>query len=309
MHWAHPVALRVEHETHQEARRLCSLAVLPVDTVRGKNSLDPIPKGLIDDGLMLARVALVLVDDLAAVDAVLQHEIECTPGDRLAAVGAAVRGGAALADDALRVKVGLEQSDRLEVEIALEDRTDGRGFRRIDHELSIHRVIAERRLATHPHALLLGCRDLVTDALAGDLALELSERQENIERQAAHRAGGVELLGHRHERDAVLVEDLDDLGEVRQRTCQPVDLVDHHNIDTPGTHVREEPLEGRSLQGATREATVVIEVSDQEPPLPSLAQDEGLTGFPLGVDGIEVLLQPLVAALTGIDRAAQTLWN
>ena len=35
--------------------------------------------------------------------------------------------------------------------------------------------IAERHRAAHPHALLLGGRDLVADALAGDLALELGE--------------------------------------------------------------------------------------------------------------------------------------
>ena len=58
----------------------------------------------------------------------------------------------------------------------------------VDDELAVFDVVAERGLTAHPHALLLGGRDLVADALAGDLALELGKRQEDVERQAAHRA-------------------------------------------------------------------------------------------------------------------------
>jgi Cu2+-exporting ATPase len=39
-----------------------------------------------------------------------------------------------------------------------------------------------------------GCRELVADALADDLPLELGEGQENVEGQATHRRGGVEGL-------------------------------------------------------------------------------------------------------------------
>jgi hypothetical protein len=78
-------------------------------------------------------------------------------------------------------------------------------------------VVAERGLTAHPNALLLGGRDLVADALAGDLAFELDKRQEDVERQAPHRRRGVELLGDRHKRNGMPVEDVDDLGEVRQR--------------------------------------------------------------------------------------------
>jgi hypothetical protein len=42
-------------------------------------------------------------------------------------------------------------------------------------EILVLDVIAERHVAAHPHALLLGRGDLVADALAGDLALELGE--------------------------------------------------------------------------------------------------------------------------------------
>jgi hypothetical protein len=59
---------------------------------------------------------------------------------------------------------------------------DGLGFGSIHDKLAVLDVIAERRQAPHPHALLLRGRDLVADALAGHLALELREREQHIER-------------------------------------------------------------------------------------------------------------------------------
>ena len=40
-----------------------------------------------------------------------------------------------------------------------------------------------------------GRGDLVADALAGDLAFELGEGQQDVQRQSTHRGGGVERLG------------------------------------------------------------------------------------------------------------------
>ena len=47
-------------------------------------------RSLIDDHLMFARIALVLVDDLTAVDAVLEQVVEGTHGDWSAAVSAPI---------------------------------------------------------------------------------------------------------------------------------------------------------------------------------------------------------------------------
>ena len=47
----------------------------------------------------------------------------------------------------------------------------------------------------------------------------------------------------------MLVEDLDDLGEVGQRPGQPVDLVDDHHVDLARAHIRQQPLECRPLHG------------------------------------------------------------
>ena len=101
----------------------------------------------------------------------------------------------------------------------------------IDGYLSILGVVAERRHAADPKSLAFGGRDLVPDALGGDLALELGKRQQHIERQPSHRGGRVELLGDRYERYAVLVEQLDELGEVGQRAGQAIDLVDDNDVD------------------------------------------------------------------------------
>ena len=53
----------------------------------------------------------------------------------------------------------------------------------------------------------------------------------------SHAGGGVESLGHRDERDVVFVEQLDDLGEVGQRPCQPVDLVNYNHVDLSSANV------------------------------------------------------------------------
>src|SRR3546814_2402348 len=77
----------------------------------------------------------------------------------------------------------------------------------VDDQLAILDVIAQGRHAAHPHPLGLAGGNLVADALAGDLTFELGKRQQDVERQASHRRRGVELLGHRHERDSVPIKD------------------------------------------------------------------------------------------------------
>src|ERR1700693_5274435 len=104
-------------------------------------------------------------------------------------------------------------------------------------ELAVPPLVSERRHPAHPHALLLRGGDLVADALAGDLALELREGEQHIQGQPPHRSRGVELLRGRDEGNALLVEDLDDLGEVGQRAGQPVNLVADDGIDLPRTDV------------------------------------------------------------------------
>ena len=68
----------------------------------------------------------------------------------------------------------------------LEDHADRLGVRLIHDQLAVLDVVAERHEAAHPHALLAGGRELVADALADHLALELREGQQDVERQPAH---------------------------------------------------------------------------------------------------------------------------
>jgi hypothetical protein len=56
-------------------------------------------------------------------------------------------------------------------------------------------VVAQRDEAAHPHALLTRGGELVANALADDLALELREGEQDVERQPSHRRRRVERLG------------------------------------------------------------------------------------------------------------------
>jgi hypothetical protein len=44
------------------------------------------------------------------------------------------------------------------------------------------------------------------------------------------------------------VEDVDDLGEICKRPCQPIDLVDNDDLNLAGRDVLQKPLEGRPLR-------------------------------------------------------------
>src|SRR5712671_4496745 len=80
-----------------------------------------------------------------------------------------------LGDDPPFAQVGHEQIEAAELEIAAEDSADPLGLGLIDGDLSILGVIAERRHAADPNSLALRSRNLVPDALGGDLPLELSK--------------------------------------------------------------------------------------------------------------------------------------
>ena len=57
------------------------------------------------------------------------------------------------------------------------------------------------------------------------------------------------------------------------------------------------------------EPAIVIGGFDQHPALMFLARDERLTGFALGVEGIEGLLQPFLRRLARVDRATKELFG
>ena len=146
--------------------------------------------------------------------------------------------------------------------------------------------------------------DLVADALGGHLALELREAQQHVQRQPAHAGRGVERLGHRDEGGACGVQPLDQLGEVGERAGQPVDLVDDDLVELAGLEVAHKPLQRRPLQRAAGEAAVVVAIRQQHPALGLLAGDEGGAGLALGIERVEVLLEPVLGRFAGVDAAA-----
>ncbi len=80
----------------------------------------------------------------------------------------------------LLVQNTIEPHDAADLEIAPKEIAHEDGML-LDHmERPALDPIAERNHAAHPDALLLRCCDLVPNAFAGDFALELGERQEDV---------------------------------------------------------------------------------------------------------------------------------
>src|SRR5436309_5600974 len=111
MRRAHPAAVSVEQNPDQKAWLLAHLPVGSVDAILGEDGLHIVPEGLVDDGLMLAWIALVLVDDFTTIDPVLQHQVDGPAGERLSTIPAAIRSRPDLADNASAIEVLLQFPD------------------------------------------------------------------------------------------------------------------------------------------------------------------------------------------------------
>ena len=62
---------------------------------------------------------------------------------------------------------------------------------------------------------------------------------------------------------------IDQLGEIRQRAAQAIDLVDHDDVDQPRLDVAQQPLQCRPLKRPARDPTIVIVIGQRDPPLDS----------------------------------------
>src|SRR5215207_590828 len=187
----HAVAAVVEDAAEQE--RLGARAGAPLAAaLLVELGLHGLEQRALEDRLVLAGMALGFVIDLAAVDPVAQKM-----GERAVAEGHAAdhraRGQSAPArDDAGLPQLALQRRQRAKREVTLEDQPDRGGFLLVDDELALAHPVSERHLAARPEALAFGGRDLVADALARDLALELGEGEQHVEGQAPHAGRGVE---------------------------------------------------------------------------------------------------------------------
>jgi hypothetical protein len=175
MAWRQSFAALVKDKASEEAWLRCIRSHRTIHSVLRKHCLNLVPQRLVGNGRMLSRIGVAFVRDLAAIDAVLKHEIEGAVGEFLAAISRAVRQGPPLAPNSFGIKFCLQGAHRFELNISLEDMADCESLLFIDDQLPVLNVVTERRQATHPHALLLGSGDLVADSFAGHFPLELSK--------------------------------------------------------------------------------------------------------------------------------------
>ena len=105
-------------------------------------------------GRVFAPMGLALVKDLAAIDAVLQYQVERTARERLAADAATRSARPGSGYDPPDFELLLQQPDRAEFGIAAEDRAYEFCLAVDDDELAVLRPIPEWRHPAHPHPLL-----------------------------------------------------------------------------------------------------------------------------------------------------------
>ena len=96
----------------------------------------------------------------------------------------------------------------------------------------------------------------------------------------------------------------DQLRKIKQRTRQPVDLVDHHYVDRACGNICQQLLERWTFQRSARDAAIIVDLGKLGPALRGLAQDIGSTCLALGIKRVEVLLQAFLARFASIDRTA-----
>ena len=102
----------------------------------------------------------------------------------------------------------------------------------------------------------------------------------------------------------MLIQRLHQPGKVEQAPGKPIHLVDHDAVDLPGLDVGEEALQGRTLHVSARVASIVVAVRQADPTLVLHGRDVGFAGFALGVEAVEVLVQPFLRGFARVDRAA-----
>jgi hypothetical protein len=105
----------------------------------------------------------------------------------------------------------------------------------------------------------------------------------------------------------MLVEGLDELREVGKRARQAIDLIDDDNVDLAQSDVREERLQGRALQGSAGNPAIVVALGAEPPALMGLRLDVRLGRLALGIERIELLLEPMLGRFAGVDGAAERL--
>ena len=95
--------------------------------------------------------------------------------------------------------------------------------------------------------------------------------------------------------------------EVHERPTEAIDLVDDNAVDLACRDVGEEPLQRGTFHVPAGESAVVVALGNACPPLGLLARDERLSALALGIERVEVLVQPLFGALAGVDLGGRRI--
>src|SRR6266403_3703742 len=148
----HPIAVAIEQHADEEAGWASFSAIVVLGGVAGEVGLDSIPERLIDDRLVFAKMGLFPVNDLAAINAVLQHQVERATGEWLPTRDAARGACPQFAPDAAGFQLVLQQPDRAAFGVAPKDEAHDFRLAVDDDELAVLRPITERRHAAHPRS-------------------------------------------------------------------------------------------------------------------------------------------------------------
>jgi len=109
------------------------------------------------------------------------------------------------------------------------------------------------------------------------------------------------------ERDVVLLEQVDQLGEVAERAAEAVDLVDRDDVDVPPSMSRSRPGTPRSFGRAPEKPPSSTSWRLLSSPA-RLALDVGFDGLPLRVEAVERLVETVVTLLRVVDRDSDRAW-
>ena len=100
------------------------------------------------------------------------------------------------------------------------------------------------------------------------------------------------------------IEQLDQLGEIGERTGQAVDLVHHHDLDLAGPHLGEQRLQCRPIERGAGEAAVSEAVGQKPPALAGLAADISFASLSLSIERGEGKVEVMLGRFAGVDRKA-----
>lgn len=106
-----------------------------------------------------------------------------------------------------------------------------------------------------------------------------------MQHQPAYRVPRVEGRTDAGEGHVVGLKQVHELRERRQRGGEPESLIDHHGVDHCFVEIRDQPLQGGTVERISRRVLVVIAVGQAEPRLILAGGDERLGRFALGAKG------------------------